>query len=719
MSTKLPTEKVLVYPFDPDLKICLCGGDEPEKCAGKHPIGGPGAVVDNKQTIEEHLASGGGVGIPIRNFICIDVDPKNGGIESLEELTKILGPLPGNTPRVRSGSGGYHVYLAKGEWPKGNLNTFAPGVEIKVNGFLVCPPSPHLSGDLYKWEVSADNDLSDAPDEWALAFKNASKVGDGGVGERPTEAQLPPTEDRITWGRRAVDKLDGSVAGAAGHDAAFRAAVALIRGYCLEQADAVRIFDEVFNPKCIDGKTGNNYPWSEKDILHKILDAENKSRAPWGYGLRFSARDEWDLRLTAKGQVVKDAENLRQIFKCAHELQGIWHNQRSDMVFVKLPKDIKENGNDTKPRPLTDVDTNCIQTWIIRKIGCEFAKEAVNDAVLRAASDRPYDDLKDWLNTIAWDGTPRLRYWLIDLLGAEDTEANQEIGEVWLKGAVARVLEPGVQFDYALILEGEQGIGKTSALRILAGEYHLETNLELDRKGEDEIARKLHSEQCWIVEMGELTALRKSEVETLKAFLTKKSDSFRRPYARNVTHRKRSFVFAGTTNDPTYLIDTSNRRYLPVKVEQLKFAEMEQHRSQLLAEAVHAYRANKRLVILPEVMAEVNVKRELRRIVNPEEEIIRATAQARSVLRIQDIARLVYGFDHVSKAGSAFSRRVGGYLRSEGFEQQMASTGGSDRQLIRVWCRDYHSDKKPTELWKIYEDESVNESEELKLSTKI
>ncbi len=711
---KLPVERVLVYPFDKGLKRCSCDGEEPEKCAGKHPIGGPAAVVDDAEKIQQHIDGGGGLGIPIRNFICIDVDPKNGGLESLDELVKILGPLPGATPRVLTGSGGYHIYLEKGEWPKGNLNTFAPGVEIKVNGFLVCPPSPHLSGETYKWERGPENELCPAPDEWALAFKNASKIGVDETGARPTQASLPPTEDRIAWARRALDKMEGSIAGAAGHTAAFRAAVVVTRGYCLEQADAAKIFDEVFNPKCIDGKTGDNYPWSEKDIQHKITDAENKSRAPWGFALKFSARDEWDLRLTAKGQVVKDAENLRQIFKCAAELQGIWHNQRSDMVFVKLPAEVRDREGDEQPRPVTDVDINCIQTWIIRKVGCEFSKESVNDAILRAASDRPFDDLKDWLTTITWDGTPRLGSWLIDLFGADDTPANREIGEVWLKGAVARVLDPGVQFDYAMILEGEQGVGKTSALRILGGEYHIETNLELDRKGEDEIARKLHSEQCWIVEMGELTALRKSEVETLKSFLTKKSDSFRRPYAKNVTHRKRSFVFAGTTNDSTYLIDTSNRRYLPVRVGQLNFEEMIKNRGQLLAEAVQSYRDNKRLVIAPEVMADLNTGRELRRIVGPEEEIIRGLVETRSVIRIDDAARAVFGYDHVSKSTMAFSRRVGGYLRDEGFKQMMADAGASgQRRQVRVWAREYMESKKGSEVWAAYVEEcgSANDVE--------
>jgi predicted P-loop ATPase len=319
--------------------------------------------------------------------------------------------------------------------------------------------------------------------------------------------------------------------------------------------------------------------------------------------------------------------------------------------------------------------------------------------------EKQYDELRDWLRSLEWDKQPRVENWLHSYLGADDNPYTKEAGTIWLKGAVARVLNPGIQFDLAMILEGDQGVGKTSALRILAGSYHIETALELDRKGEDEIIRKLHGSESWIIEMSELTAFRKSEIESLKSFLTKTHDHYRKPYAREVTIKARGFVFAGTTNDTTYLADSANRRYLPVKVRHLEREQMENDRQQLLAEAVAMYKANPRLTLAPEVWKFVEEERESRRIVNVDEDTVRGFLANRSVVRVSELAELIYGQNFTSKAGVAFSRRMGVYLKTEGFEQCYGATQQSGQRHVRMWRREYHTSKSESELWKIYEEE--------------
>ena len=694
---RLSKKRVLVYKFENGK--CSCGL---EGCSGpgKHPIGGPTKAVRNYQ---EH---DGGVGIALdEHTICVDVDPKNGGIESFKRLEETLGPLPKNTPRVISGSGGYHIYLHKRNYPTSNLNHFAEGVEIKVNGFLVCPPSPHMSGENYKWETAEDLTLAEVPEAWQLAFKNQSKLSVHDTGKCPSEEELPALSDRVTWARTGLTQLEGSVAGSGGHDAAMKAAVLLVRGYCLPMKEALSLFQEIYNPKCINGATGDQYPWEEKDIRHKLKDADTKGVVPWGYCIR-NTSTTWDLRVNKKsGLPVRDAENLRQIFRQAPELANIAWNERAGMVFLQLPQEVRDGTADSKLRCLDDNDTNTILTWIIQNIYVEWASADIRAAILRSAMEKQYDELRDWLRSLEWDKKPRVENWLHSYLGADDNPYTREAGTVWLKGAVARVLNPGIQFDLAMILEGDQGVGKTSALRILAGNYHIETALELDRKGEDEIIRKLHGSESWIIEMSELTAFRKSEIESLKSFLTKTHDHYRKPYAREVTIKPRGFVFAGTTNDTTYLADSANRRYLPVKVRHLEREQMENDRQQLLAEAVAMYKANPRLTLVPEVWKFVEQERESRRIVNVDEDTVRGFLAKRSVVRVSELAELIYGQNFTSKAGVAFSRRMGTYLKTEGFEQCYGAAPHSGQRHVRMWRREYHQGKSESELWKIYEEE--------------
>ena len=691
----LSKKRVLVYKIE-DGK-CSCGLDN---CSGpgKHPIGGP------NKTVKNHQHHDGGIGIALDDStICVDVDPKNGGIESLKNLESTLGPLPKDTPRVVSGSGGYHIYLHKRNFPTANLNHFAPGVEIKVNGFLVCPPSPHASGQCYEWETSDDLALAEVPESWQLAFKNQSKLDVKDTGNCPKEEELPALADRITWARTSITQLPGSVAGSGGHDAAMKVAVQLVRGYCLPVNEALSLFQEVYNPKCIDGATGEQFPWEEKDIRHKLTDAEKKGIVPWGFAIR-NTSSSWDLRTNKKGSPVRDAENLRQIFRQAPELSNIAWNERAGMVFLQLPQEVVDGPGDEKLRCLDDNDTNCIQTWIIQNCAVEWCASDVRAALIRAAVEKPFDELRDWLRGLEWDGISRVENWLHRYLGADDNPYTKEAGTIWLKGAVARVLTPGIQFDLAMIMEGDQGIGKTTALRVLAGNYHIETALELDRKGEDEIIRKLHGSESWIVEMSELTAFRKSEIESLKSFLTKTHDHYRKPYAREVTIKPRGFVFAGTTNDTTYLADSANRRYLPVRVEQLDKDALENDRKQLLAETVALYKADPRLTLAPEVWSFVEKERDSRRVVSVDEDIVKSFLAGRSVVRICELAELMYGDNYAGRATAGFSRRMGGYLRSEEFEPCYGKPTTGQRH-VRMWRRAYLKNESEAGLWEVYTEE--------------
>jgi predicted P-loop ATPase len=210
------------------------------------------------------------------------------------------------------------------------------------------------------------------------------------------------------------------------------------------------------------------------------------------------------------------------------------------------------------------------------------------DGVEAVAAESKYHPVRDWLEGLAWDGQPRVRTWLTYYLGVEDGDYSQAVGARWLISAVARVMRPGCKADHCLVLEGDQGRGKSSALRILVGDDWFTD--ELADLGSKDAA--MQTRGVWVVELAELEHLSRGEVGRIKAFLTRTVDRYRPPYGRRLVMAPRECVFAGTVNDRQYLKDeTGNRRFWPVRVGQsIDLAALRHDREQIWAEAVQLWR---------------------------------------------------------------------------------------------------------------------------------
>jgi len=185
------------------------------------------------------------------------------------------------------------------------------------------------------------------------------------------------------------------------------------------------------------------------------------------------------------------------------------------------------------------------------------------------------------LQGLRWDGVERVDRWLWAYLGAEDTEYSRAVGSRWLVSAVARVLRPGAKADCCLILEGAQGIRKSTALRKLAGEYFTDELADLGSKD-----AAMQTRGAWIIELSELDRLSHSEVARIKAFMSRTTDRFRPPYGMRLVESPRQCVFAGTVNHSTYLRDeTGGRRFWPVACGRIDVDGLTRDRDQLWAEA--------------------------------------------------------------------------------------------------------------------------------------
>jgi putative DNA primase/helicase len=161
------------------------------------------------------------------------------------------------------------------------------------------------------------------------------------------------------------------------------------------------------------------------------------------------------------------------------------------------------------------------------------------------------------------------------------------VATAFLVSAVARVFQPGCQADCAIVLEGEQGIFKSSALRMLASDEWFSDSLPSDLKHKD---AKDHLRGKWIIELPELAQFKRNEIETVKAFLSRRHEQYRPSYGRHEISYPRQCVFAGSTNEEHYLVDTTgNRRFWPVKCGRIDLIGIARDRDQLWAEAVHLY----------------------------------------------------------------------------------------------------------------------------------
>ena len=253
------------------------------------------------------------------------------------------------------------------------------------------------------------------------------------------------------------------------------------------------------------------------------------------------------------------------------------------VVCLPLPWDA---ANTLLPRHWEDSDDVRTAEWLqLRDVN--VAPMVVGRSVGAVARDTRIHPVRDWLDTLRWDRTPRIETWASAYLGAEPTAFHHTVSALWLISAVARIYRPGIKADHMLILEGPQGARKSTALKVLAGEDWFTD--ELPDLGSKDAA--IHMQGVWIVEIAELDAIGRAEVSRIKAFLTRTTDRFRPPYGRYTVEVPRQCVFAGTVNPDTYLRDeTGNRRFWPLRCGTIDIPALARDREQLWAEAVHRFR---------------------------------------------------------------------------------------------------------------------------------
>ena len=298
---------------------------------------------------------------------------------------------------------------------------------------------------------------------------------------------------------------------------------------------------------------------------------------------------DWRSSLTKRGnRYPGDERNIAQALKFAPELAGLlrFNEFASRIEMTRTPP------WNTDSSDWTDRDDVALKIWLQeRDIDCR-STTSIADTVALVAKERQWHPLRNRLLSLKWNGGTNLCRWLRDYLSATDDQHYlAAVGTAWMVGAVARVMQPGAQVDHVLVLAGQQGAGKTQTARILAlePEYFLGNLPDLRNK---DAALVLPGR--WIVELAELSAVRRAEVESTKSFITQCEDTYRPPYGRRSVSIPRQCVFLGTTNETCFLRDrTGNRRWWPVSVGTVYLDLLRKEVEQLWAEAVHLYQSGR------------------------------------------------------------------------------------------------------------------------------
>jgi Virulence-associated protein E len=412
-----------------------------------------------------------------------------------------------------------------------------------------------------------------------------------------------------------------------------------------------------------------------------------------------------DYRRSGGKIIANDQGNIRRAL--ASLKANVLHDTFGDRLLIEGP--------DGEPRRFLS-EAEMAELWLTVDQRCGFrpTKDFFFDVVIDAARASAFHPVRDYLDSLRWDGVRRLDRWLVTYTGAEDSEYVRAVGRLVLIAAVRRVREPGVKFDEMTVIEGGQGTDKSSAREVLAVEPDwfsdsLPLNAD-DKKVIETLAGR------WIVEAAELKGMRKGDIEHLKAFLSRPIDRARMSYGRLVTEVPRQCVIIRTTNSERYLRDaTGNRRFWPVRVERFNLAELRHDRDQLWAEAAQAEVTGEGIRLDPALYPAAAEEQEERRIEDPWIGIIDAALRdekgnpLNGKLAVEDVWLIVnvpagmrtqehnarlgdamreLGWDHSRRrdGGEHGKRRVYIYGRRSKGEQESSISVSQDPETRRIYA---------------------------------
>lgn len=675
-------------------KACSCGRDCQHP--GKHPLTTHGFKDGTTDPLKIHEwwtkwpQANIGVATGASRLVVVDVDPRNNGDEELEGLLAKHGALPDTRLSLTGGGGFHYVFNVPFGLVPPRSWVAAQGVEIKADGgYIVAPPSTHVLGQ-YLWDSGRPKDLADAP-EWLQA---APKKRDIRGGSNPQEGILGAAFVAAGMAGRAIGGNKMTVVcpwasehtTGAPHDSSTvvfgpgpgqrwgwfdcRHSHCQLRLSKLSKEQKWRELAAALPPEAVDAAKAS-VRGAEREVSHVM-------RAPWEESLR------WNTSGTA---LRNDTGNLAILLENLQEWQTVfkYDEARDKLYWADTPPPVMGLRSPEKDAAIGDYDYIYISQWFALqpRFQVAFKKDQIQDAVLARGWSNRHNSLLAHLDGLQWDGVYRAERWLHEYLGVEDTPYSRFVGRAWLISAMARAYRPGCKADHVLVLEGRQGVGKTSTFEIIGGEWHLPDVPRVDNKDARGILNT-----AWIAEFSELAALKGVEQQKVKSFITERVDKYRPPYGRNFLTKPRRCVFAGSTNECEWIQDsTGGRRFWPVRVTRVAFLELQRDRDALLAEARDLYRSGE--IWHPgyegEIEHLIREQQAVRIETDPWERLIAQWIEKRKAIDSDYHPTIADGLVacgvQIDRWTQSDSRRVGKCLRSLGWTKKRVRIGDSFENL--------------------------------------
>lgn len=613
-------------------------------------------------------------------FFVLDVDPRHGGDKTLAVLEEKHGRL-GETIRQDSGGGGTHYFFAlpPDRIIKCSEGKVGPGIDIRgEGGYVVAEPSLHHdTGELYTFVNFADAELAQCPG-WLLDL-------------------ICPlsSEDRPELIRKKIVSIaDDLIAEGERNDKLFRHA-AKLRGTGMKPKGILSALSIVNDELCI--------PPLNHDELQKIVTSVCRYKAgPSARQMQKAhvreaqgalaekpvADENWmnRLELSSEGKPFKNISNVAVVLEFHPEChKALAWNECTHTLVTQRPLC---GGRIPAYTVLEEHHVLEITAWLQSHADLKVGVAVADDAISMVGRRYGFHPLREYLTNLKHDGKQRVDCWLTTYLKVEQNPYTTAVGRCWLISAVARVMQPGCKADCCLILEGEQGIGKSTALSILGGEWFTDSlnSMNTDKDSLMQLRGK------WIIEIGELSALTRGEVTQVKSFMSRSSDNYRIPYGRKAIDVPRECVFAGTTNSSSYLKDeTGNRRFWPVECkpvtgEMLDRDGLKRDRDQLWAEAYAMYMAGQSWHLSnPAVLRASQEAQEGRVELDPWHELVQKYTEGLQTVKIENILQGTYNVADRCVLGIGKRRedwtqqdrnRIGRILKQEGWKRTQKRVDG-------------------------------------------
>jgi len=583
-------------------------------------------------------------------YLVVDVDIKDGkkGNDTWWKMVSLLkdpSMVNKHAERLICGtmSGGTHHFfkLPPGTRIKKKVDGF-PDIDFLSEGAYIVGPGTNFGTGMPYAIVSGaidDDYIPDCPEEWLVYIvQRETELRVEAKDFTNTSAALRQFRDYCASAPAAVEYHNGN-------DTTYKVACTA-RDLGIDDEHCFKIMWEVYNPRChppwdaagIETVIQNAYAYAKgaaggQDYSELLLteaaqedlnDSVEEGGYKWDYNRngmpRANNENNVICYLTAKNK--GDFQN---------EVWGAFrYNAFTESVEYSIappwynPQTAAKSGKIDVPKYITPDEIGKLKHYLFQKYGYNAERQTIRHAVDFVARQYKYHPIRSWLRSLVWDGIPRLDDWLIAYCGAPDTPYVRAVGPKVLIGAVARIMDPGCKMDYTLILEGDQGVGKSTVCQILGvrPEWFASMRPDIDKDARQVLSTK------WIVEYAEIDALGQREASQVKAYMTTSVDTYRAPYDTQPRDYPRQSIFIGTVN-PTasmgYLNDpTGSRRFWPVRVTDIDRIGLKRDIDRLYAEAFARYNAGELAFVTEGVKELFELESELRQDVDPYVGLIKA-----------------------------------------------------------------------------------------------